>query len=139
MKTVKSIVLAGNGINCEAEMAHACRLGGSDEVDIVYLYDLLSGEVKLDDYHFLCFPGGFLDGDDLGSAKAMAHRMKHAPVAGSGEKLIDAIHRFIQAGKLIIGVCNGFQLLVKAGLLPALEGDYARQEVTLPVNESGRF
>ena len=99
MKKVKSIVLAGNGINCEVEMAHACRLAGSEEVDIVYLYDLLSGEVRLDDYHFLCFPGGFLDGDDLGSAKAMAHRMKHAPIAGSGEKLEDAIRRFIQAGQ----------------------------------------
>ena len=139
MKTIKSLVLAGNGINCETEMAHACRLAGSEEVDIVYIYDLLSGEVRLDDYHFLCFPGGFLDGDDLGSAKAMAHRLKHAPIAGSGEKLEDAIRRFIQAGKLIIGVCNGFQLLVKAGLLPALNGNYGRQEVTLTFNDSGRF
>jgi len=139
MKKVKSIILAGNGINCEVEMAHACRLAGSEEVDIVYLYDLLSGEVKLDDYQFLCFPGGFLDGDDLGSAKAMAHRLKHAPIAGSEEKLEDAIRRFIQSGKLIIGVCNGFQLLVKAGLLPALNGNYGRQEVTLTFNDSGRF
>jgi len=139
MKTIKSIVLAGNGINCEGEMAHACRLAGSDQVDIVYLYDLLSGEVKLEDYHFLAFPGGFLDGDDLGSAKAMAHRMKHAPIAGSGENLQDAIRRFIREGKLIIGVCNGFQLLVKAGLLPALDGNYRRQEVTLTFNDSGRF
>jgi len=139
MQKVKSIVLAGNGINCEVEMAHACRLGGSEEVDIVYLYDLLSGEVRLDDYHFLCFPGGFLDGDDLGSAKAMANRLKHAPIAGSEEKLEAAILRFIQAGKLIIGVCNGFQLLVKAGLLPALKGNYGRQEVTLTFNDSGRF
>ena len=139
MKTVKSIVLAGNGINCETEMAHACRLAGSDQVDIVYLYDLLSGEAKLDGYHFLAFPGGFLDGDDLGSAKAMAHRMKHAAIAGSGEKLQEAIRRFIRDGKLIIGVCNGFQLLVKAGWLPALDGNYGRQEATLTFNDSGRF
>jgi phosphoribosylformylglycinamidine synthase len=139
MKTVKSIVLAGNGINCETEMAHACRLAGSDQVDIVYLYDLLSGEARLDDYHFLAFPGGFLDGDDLGSAKAMAHRLRHAAVAGSGEKLQDAIRRFIRDGKLIIGVCNGFQLLVKAGWLPALDGSYGRQEATLTFNDSGRF
>ncbi len=139
MKRMKSIILAGNGINCETEMAHACRLAGSDEVDIVYLYDLLSGEVRLDDYHFLAFPGGFLDGDDLGSAKAMAHRIKHAAVAGRSGNLEDAIRRFIQDGKLIIGVCNGFQLLVKAGLLPALDGNYGRQEATLTFNDSGRF
>ena len=89
MKKVKAIVLAGNGINCEREMAHACRLAGSDVVDIVYIYDLLSGEVKLDDYHFLNLPGGFLDGDDLGSAKAMAHRVKFSRIAGEGERLED--------------------------------------------------
>ena len=87
MKKVKALVLAGNGINCETEMAHACKLGGADVVDIVYLYDLLSGEARLDDYHFLNLPGGFLDGDDLGSAKAMAHRIKYARIAGTGDRL----------------------------------------------------
>ena len=139
LKKVKSIVIAGNGINCEMEMAHACRLAGSDVVDIVYLYDLLSGEMKLDDYHFLNLPGGFLDGDDLGSAKAMAHRLKYARIAGSGERLEDVILRFIGQGKLILGVCNGFQLMVKAGLLPGFDGRYGRQEVTLTFNDSGRF
>jgi phosphoribosylformylglycinamidine synthase len=139
MKKVKSIVLAGNGINCEMEMAHACRLAGSEVVDIVYLYDILSGEVKLDDYHFLNLPGGFLDGDDLGSAKAMAHRLKYAKIAGSGERLEEVIFRFIKQGKLILGVCNGFQLMVKAGLLPGFDGNYGQQEVTLTFNESGRF
>jgi phosphoribosylformylglycinamidine synthase len=139
MKKVKSIIIAGNGINCEMEMAQACRLAGSEEVDIVYIYDLLSGEVKLDDYHFLNLPGGFLDGDDLGSAKAMAHRLKYAKIAGSGERLEDVILRFIGQGKLILGVCNGFQLMAKAGLLPGFDGLYGRQEVTLTFNDSGRF
>jgi phosphoribosylformylglycinamidine synthase len=139
LKKVKSIVLAGNGINCEMEMAHACRLAGSDVVDIVYLYDLLSGDVRLDDYHFLNLPGGFLDGDDLGSAKAMAHRLKYARIDGSGERLEEVIFRFINEGKLILGVCNGFQLMVKSGLLPGLDGLYGRQEVTLTFNDSGRF
>jgi len=139
MDRVKSIVIAGNGINCETEMAHACRLAGSDQVDIVYLHDILAGEVKLDDYHFLNLPGGFLDGDDLGSAKAMANRLKYAKIAGSGERLENVILRFIQEGKLILGVCNGFQLMVKAGLLPGLNGSYGRQEATLTFNDSGRF
>lgn len=139
MKKVKSIILAGNGINCEMEMAHACKLGGADVVDIVYIYDLLSGEVKLDDYHFLNLPGGFLDGDDLGSAKATAHRLKHARISGSGESLEEGILRFIREGKLILGVCNGFQLMVKSGLIPGLGGNYGNQTVTLTFNDSGRF
>jgi len=139
MKKVKSIVIAGNGINCEMEMAHACKLAGSEVVNIVYLYDLLSGEVRLDDYHFLNLPGGFLDGDDLGSAKAMAHRLKYARIAGTGERLEEAVYRFIKEGKIIFGACNGFQLMVKAGLLPALDGNYGRQEATLTFNDSGKF
>lgn len=139
MKKVKSMILAGNGINCEMEMAHACRLAGSDVVDIVYLYDILAGDVKLDDYHFLNLPGGFLDGDDLGSAKAMAHRIKYSRISGSGERLEEVIQRFIREGKLIIGICNGFQLLAKSGLLPGFEEDYGKQEVSLTFNDSGRF
>jgi len=139
MKKVKSVILAGNGINCEMEMAHACRLAGSEVVDIVYLYDILSGEIQLDNYHFLNLPGGFLDGDDLGSAKAMAHRLKYAKIAGSGECLEEVILRFIGEGKLVLGVCNGFQLMVKAGLLPGFDGNYGKKVVTLTCNDSGRF
>ena len=120
-------------------MAHACRLAGSDIVDIVHISDLLYGEKRLDDYHFLNLPGGFLDGDDLGSAKAGANRILHAPVAGTQELLSDQLARFINDGKLILGVCNGFQLQVKLGLLPGIDGDYRTQTTTLTFNDSGRF
>ena len=138
-KIVKSIVITGNGTNCEVEMAHACRLAGSDVVDIVHISELLHGEKRLDDYHFLNLPGGFLDGDDLGSAKAGANRILHATIRGTEEKLYDQMTRFIRDGKLILGVCNGFQLLVKLGLLPGFDGDYLTQTVTLSFNDSGRF
>jgi len=138
-KIVRSIVVTGNGTNCETEMAHACRLAGSDVVDIVHMSDLLYGEKRLDDYHFLNLPGGFLDGDDLGSAKAGANRILHAPVAGTRELLSDQLARFIDDGKLILGVCNGFQLQVKLGLLPGFDGDYRTQTTTLTFNDSGRF
>lgn len=138
-RKVKSIVITGNGTNCETEMAHACRLAGSDEVDIVHISCLLSGETTLDDYQFLNLPGGFLDGDDLGSAKAGANRLLHARVAGGAEKLYDQVARFIRAGKLILGVCNGFQLMVKTGLLPGFDNDYITQTTTLTYNDSGRF
>jgi phosphoribosylformylglycinamidine synthase subunit PurQ / glutaminase len=138
-KIVKSIVLTGNGTNCEREMAHACRLAGSDEVDIVYIHEILNGEKRLDDYHFLNLPGGFLDGDDLGSAKAGANRIVHAKIRGSNEPLRDQFLRFINEGKLILGVCNGFQLMVKLGILPAFDGEYFKQSATLSFNDSGRF
>jgi phosphoribosylformylglycinamidine synthase len=138
-KKVKSIVITGNGTNCEMEMAHACRLAGFDEVDIVHISELLYGEKSLDDYHFLNLPGGFLDGDDLGSAKAGANRILHAKVKGKEEILYSQFMRFIKQGKLILGVCNGFQLLVKLGMLPGFDGDYRMQTVTLTFNDSGRF
>ena len=136
---IKAIVITGNGTNCEMEMAHACRLAGFDTVEIVHISELLCGEKRLDDYDFLNLPGGFLDGDDLGSAKAGANRILHAPVAGSQEKLFAQFTRFIAAGKLILGVCNGFQLLVKLGMLPGLDGITDRQTATLTFNDSGRF
>jgi phosphoribosylformylglycinamidine synthase I len=138
-KKVRSIVITGNGTNCEMEMAHACRLAGSDDVDIVFISELLYGKKRLDDYHFLNLPGGFLDGDDLGSAKAGANRIINAGIEGKEEKLYDQLLRFIKDGKLILGVCNGFQLMVKLGLLPAFGNDYADQTVTLTFNDSGRF
>jgi len=137
-KSVKAIVITGNGTNCEREVATACRLAGAD-CDIVHIAELLTGRVKLDRYHFLNLAGGFLDGDDLGSAKAGANRLKHAAVKGSDQSLTDQLQQFIADGKLVMGVCNGFQLMVKLGLLPALGGDYLSQTATLSHNDSGRF
>jgi len=138
-RQIKAIVITGNGTNCEMETAHACRLAGFDTVEIVHISELLCGAKRLDDYHFLNLPGGFLDGDDLGSAKAGANRILHARVSGDGERLYDQLQRFIAAGKLILGICNGFQLLVKLGVLPGLSGRYEKQTATLTFNDSGRF
>lgn len=134
----KAIVITGYGTNCETEMAHACRLGGFDVVDIVHMSELLEGEYRLDDYHFLNLPGGFLDGDDLGAGQAGAHRLRYAVVKG-GERLQDQIFRFINDGKLILGVCNGFQLMVKMGLLPGFDNRHDQRLVSLTHNDSSRF
>jgi len=134
---VKALVLTGNGTNCETEMAHGCRLGGADEVEIVHIYKLLNGDESLDGYDFLNLPGGFLDGDDLGSAKANAARLRYARTP-RGQSLFEQICRFIQDGKLILGICNGFQLMVKLGLIPALGGEVS-QQTTLTFNDSGKF
>ncbi len=147
----KSLVLAGNGINCERETAHANRIVGFDAV-IVHINSLADGTTSIHDYQFLNFPGGFLDGDDLGSAKAQAVEWKYQKVRARQDKrarrttegsvehpFINELIRFIHEGKIIIGICNGFQLLVKTGLLPGLAGAYGEQSVTLTFNDSGRF
>jgi phosphoribosylformylglycinamidine synthase subunit PurQ / glutaminase len=139
MAKAKAIVITGNGTNCETEAANACRLGGFDEVRIAHMAELLAGDVRLDDFQFLNLTGGFLDGDDLGSAKAQANRLKYAAVDGTGEHLIDQLLRFIDDGKLILGVCNGFQLLVKMGMLPGFDGDHLGQVASLTFNDCGRF
>lgn len=137
-KNVKAIVIAGNGTNCEREVAFACKLAGAEVADIVHIAELLTGRVKLADYHFLNLAGGFLDGDDLGSAKAGANRLLHARVAGSEQTIADQIGQFVAVGKLVMGVCNGFQLLVKMGLLPALTTE-KKQSCSLTFNAGGRF
>ena len=137
-RDIAAIVLAGNGTNCEMETAHACRLGGFDTVDIVTIWELVSGDASLEPYDFLCLPGGFLDGDDLGSAKAQANRLLHTVVEKTGKPLFAQFSAFIQNGRLILGICNGFQLMVKLGLLPSLR-DAVTQQVTLTNNDSGRF
>jgi phosphoribosylformylglycinamidine synthase len=139
MALAKAVIITGNGTNCEMEAAHACRLGGFDEAHIAHISDILSGEVRLDDFQFLNLTGGFLDGDDLGSAKAQANRFKYARMAESSEHFLEQLMRFIADGKLILGVCNGFQLMVKMGLLPALDGNTLHQVATLTFNDCGRF
>ncbi|MBU0485152.1 MAG: phosphoribosylformylglycinamidine synthase subunit PurQ [Proteobacteria bacterium] len=139
VKKVKAIVITGYGTNCETEMAHACRLGGADQVDIVHMSELIHGEYQLADYHFLNLAGGFLDGDDLGAGQAGAHRFKYATIKGTGERLQDQLLKFIKDGKLILGVCNGFQLMVKTGLLPGFDHNYDNRQISLTYNDSSRF
>jgi phosphoribosylformylglycinamidine synthase len=136
---VRVIVLTGNGINCEYETAYACHLGGADIIDTVHINELLSGGLALEGYHLLCLPGGFLDGDDLGAAKACANRFRHATLPLTGGRFWTELMRFIEGGSLLFGICNGFQLMAKLGLVPALKGRYGEQEVTLTFNDSGRF
>jgi len=138
-RKVRAMILTGNGTNCEMEMAHACKMAGADRADIVHLSELLCGSKRLQDYNFLNLPGGFLDGDDLGAAKAGVNRFLHASICGNNERLFDQLIQFIGAGGLILGICNGFQLMIKLGLLPALDGCYTRQSATLTFNDSGRF
>ena len=136
-RPVRSLVLTGFGINCEEEMAAAYRLAGG-QAEVVHLNAVLHGHVRLDDWDVLNFPGGFSFGDDLGAGRALANKVRFRRLP-TGATLLDELQRFIARGGYVVGVCNGFQALVKLGLLPNVGGSYL-QEVTLTTNEpGGRF
>jgi phosphoribosylformylglycinamidine synthase len=139
MAKVKALIISGNGTNCERETAFACTAAKADIADIVPIWDLVAGEVSFSDYNLLCLPGGFMDGDDLGAARAGANRYRHAKVKDTQKLLWDEIKEFVEAKKLVIGICNGFQLMVKLGLLPRIDPTDDTQTVTLTYNDSGRF
>jgi len=134
---VQALILTGFGINCEEEFAAAYRLAGA-EATIVHLNQVLHGQVSIHDFDILNFPGGFSFGDDLGSGVVLANKLRYRQTGADGRTLLDDIKQFIAAGKFVLGICNGFQVLVKLGLLPNLGGDVT-PEVTLTHNASGRY
>ena len=130
MAVPRVLVLTGYGINCDWETRTAFEMAGA-MAERVHVNDLITGAKKLSDYQILAFPGGFSYGDDIGSGKVLAMKSK--------VNLGDAILSFIEAGKLIIGICNGFQVMAKYGLLADAEGDYRTCRVTVTFNDSNRF
>ncbi len=131
------LILHANGTNRDHDAALACRLAGGDP-EIVHINQLLSGERDLLDYHMLVVPGGFSYGDDLGAGVLWAADLRH--------RLGDALRRFVSDGRPVLGICNGFQALVKAGILPgqpfsspAPEEGKGGRAVTLTFNDSARF
>jgi phosphoribosylformylglycinamidine synthase subunit PurQ / glutaminase len=131
MNQVKAIVLRTAGTNCDKETVFALRLAGADTVDLIHINEFISGKASLAGYQIMAFPGGFSYGDDISAGKVYATQLKYKLAAG--------IRDFNAAGKLIIGICNGFQILVKLGLLPGDTGDSHRQSATLFLNDSGKF
>lgn len=135
------LILHASGVNRDAEAAWACELAGGAP-EIVHINQLRCGERRLNDYPMLLLPGGFSYGDALGAGTRLAldlQRFFH-----------DQLHEFIDCGKLVFGICNGFQVLVKAGVLPGARRDVAKSErrameemvercVTLTDNAGGRF
>ena len=136
MTTVKSLVITGFGINCEEEMAAAYQLAGA-QAEIVHLNEILLGQVSIHDYDIINFPGGFSFGDDLASGKVVANKIKFKKLP-FGKVLLDEIKQFLEDGKYVLGVCNGFQMLVRMGLLPNTNMDF-EAESTLSNNNSGKF
>lgn len=131
-KRPRVIVLRTAGTNCNAETAFAFEQCGA-AVDEVHLERLFAGKTRLADYHIMALPGGFSYGDDIASGRIFANEMRL--------RLGEDIQNFIKAKKLIIGICNGFQILVKAGILPGSfePGAEEYQAATLTNNDSGKF
>lgn len=130
MSEVKVLVLTGYGLNCDHETAYGFKLAGAS-VSRVHINSLIDGSVGLDGFHILVFGGGFSWGDDHGAGVVQAVRLK----THIGERILE----FIEAGNLVLGICNGFQTLVNMGLLPGFDNDYKTRSVALTFNDCGNF
>jgi phosphoribosylformylglycinamidine synthase len=124
---LKALLLYGYGINCENESRYAIEKSGG-KADIFHLNKVLEAPKILEEYNMLMIPGGFSFGDDLGSGKVFGNKIKF--------RLREQLEQFVKAEKLVLGICNGFQVMVKMGLLP--EPDFV-QKVSLTGNDSGHF
>ena len=126
----KTLILRTAGTNCDAETAHAFERAGAT-CETLHVNRLLENRALLDGYQILAIPGGFSYGDDIAAGRIFANQIRH--------HLVEALRQFIEAGKPIIGICNGFQVLVKTELLPGSLGGKIGQTCTLAHNDSGRF
>lgn len=124
------LILTGYGLNCEAESSHAWELAGA-RPERMHVNDLLENPARIHDFAGLMFIGGFSFGDHLGSGLVMANRLRL--------RMREDLEKFVRAGKLILGVCNGFQIMTKLGLLPGWDGDFFTPRVSLAQNDGGHF
>jgi len=130
MAKPRVIVLRTAGTNCDMETAFAFEKVGAD-AELVHINRLIAEEKKLKNYQILAIPGGFTYGDDIASGKILANELKY--------NLKDELIKFIKSGKIVIGICNGFQVLVKSGFLPNTNKNYDSIESTLSLNDSAKF
>jgi phosphoribosylformylglycinamidine synthase I len=129
MSKVNTLILRAPGTNCDLEASFAFERAGA-QVDLVHVDELICHKKSLFNYQIMVLPGGFTYGDDISAGKILANELRL--------KLGDEIQKFVNDGRLIMGICNGFQALVKAGMLPESRGGKS-QSLTLAGNDSGRF
>jgi phosphoribosylformylglycinamidine synthase len=127
-KAVRVLIITGLGLNCEAEIEAGFRMAGASPRQVHLLDVLQTGEGPgLADFHVLAFIGGFAFGDHLGAGFVFANKIRW--------RLYDQLVEFIENGGLALGVCNGFQTMVRLGLLPGLDGDYRTPRASLAPND----
>jgi phosphoribosylformylglycinamidine synthase I len=126
-----ALVLKAPGTNCDFETLDALERAGAT-TQLATTHDLFAKPEMLLRARILCFPGGFAHGDDIASARVLANQMR--------QRLGDTLLRFVeQEGGYVLGICNGFQALVKLGLLPRTQSGELRQQVSLVHNSSGQY
>ncbi|NQU76305.1 MAG: phosphoribosylformylglycinamidine synthase I [Planctomycetes bacterium] len=132
MATPRALVLRTAGTNCDRETQYALELAGF-EAQCVHILRITENPALLDETQLLVLPGGFSYGDDVAAGKILANQLMH--------HLAEPLTRFVQAGKLVLGICNGFQVLLKSGLLPWAKVDpaAANRDATLGWNDCGQF
>lgn len=124
----KVLVVRTAGTNCDVETAYAFDLAGA-VAECIYIDEIKNKNLSV--YQIIALPGGFTYGDDISAGKILSNEIKF--------KLREQISEFIEKGKLIIGICNGFQVLVKCGILPSFSDPFEEQSVSLVTNDSERF
>ena len=107
----KALIMSGFGINSEMETQEVLARAGMAS-DIIHINDLIAGRNRLSDYRLLVFPGGFSYGDDTGAGNAYANRVRN--------NLWEDLEEFLDGDNLVLGICNGFQILANLGLVPAI-------------------
>jgi len=132
MATPKALVLRAAGVNCDIETEFALQKAGF-ETERVHVFRVIENPRMLRDVQFIVFPGGFSYGDDVAAGKILANQMLH--------QLAGPLNEFVEAGKLMLGICNGFQVMLKSGLLPwgKVAPLSAHKDATLGWNDSGMF
>jgi len=130
MSEVRAIVLRAAGINCDIETEHALELAGA-KAKRIHINRIIEDNTLLDKFQIIVFPGGFSYGDDVAAGKILANQIIH--------HLSEPIRKFIDDGKLALGICNGFQVLVKTGILPGNNSTKHQEETTITYNDSGKF
>ena len=129
MPKPRVLVLRTAGTNCDKETVYAFTRAGA-QCDLIHVKRITECTVSLSDYDILAIPGGFSYGDDIAAGRVLANEIRHS--------VYEDLRRFLERGKLVIGICNGFQVLAKLGLLPNLSGNH-RQEAGLAWNDSNKF
>ena len=125
----KAIIMSGFGINSEIETGEVLARAGMAS-DIVHINDLIAGRNRLSDYRLLVFPGGFSYGDDTGAGNAYANRLRN--------NLWEDLREFLDGDNLVLGICNGFQILANLGLVPGFD-KHCKREIALMPNRGGRL
>lgn len=130
MTTPNVLILRTAGTNCDEETKFAFELAGAD-AELLHVNRIFENRKLIDKFQIIAIPGGFTYGDDIAAGRILANELRYS--------LGDELRRFVDRGGLIIGICNGFQVLVKTGLLPGPFGENSTQKTTLTFNDSNLF